>query len=137
MGQSNCTVGVEAVIEGGIHAMRLLWDQKSQEEEWGFLLVDARNAFNKDNRTAILLVVQFDCTSDTQFNFNCYRHWSTLMVRDVDGSGHFLRRKKDVNQWDPLAMILFGIGILLKICEIYTAHPNDMQPWYADDTSVG
>ena len=33
--------GVEAVIEGGIHAMPLLWSQHSQEEYWGFLLIDA------------------------------------------------------------------------------------------------
>ena len=32
---------MEAVIEGGIHVMRLLWQQYAQEEYWGFLLIDA------------------------------------------------------------------------------------------------
>ena len=35
--------GVEAGIEGVIHAARLQWTQHSQEEEWQFLLIDARN----------------------------------------------------------------------------------------------
>ena len=39
--------GVEVGIEGGVHDMRLLWAQYSQEEDWGFLLIDARNTFNE------------------------------------------------------------------------------------------
>ena len=31
--------GVEAVIEGGIHVMRLLWVHHSQEDKWLFLLI--------------------------------------------------------------------------------------------------
>ena len=41
-------------IEGGIHAMHLLWAHNSQEEDWGFLLIDAQNTFNEENRTAML-----------------------------------------------------------------------------------
>ena len=33
--------GLEAGIEGGIHASRLLWQKHAQEEEWAFILVDA------------------------------------------------------------------------------------------------
>ena len=33
-------------IKGAIHATRLQWTQNYQEEELGFLLIDARNAFN-------------------------------------------------------------------------------------------
>ena len=32
---------VEAGIEGGIHAMRVLWEEHSLEEDWRFLLIDA------------------------------------------------------------------------------------------------
>ena len=42
--------GVEAGIYGEIHAMRLMWHQHSQEDDWGFLLIDAHNAFNEENR---------------------------------------------------------------------------------------
>ena len=37
---------VEAGIEGGIHAMHVLWEEHSQEKDWGFLLIDTQNAFN-------------------------------------------------------------------------------------------
>ena len=56
-GTENLAGGVEYGIEGGIHAMHLLWTQHFQEEDWGFLLIDARNAFNEENRTAIILAV--------------------------------------------------------------------------------
>ena len=46
--------GLEAGIEGGIHAVRILWQQHPQEEDWGFLLIDARNVFNEENRTAMM-----------------------------------------------------------------------------------
>ena len=34
--------------------MGVLWEEHAQEEEWGFLLIDARNAFNEENWTAML-----------------------------------------------------------------------------------
>jgi hypothetical protein len=49
---------LEAGVEGGIHAMRLIWEEHKMEEEWGFLLVDARNAFNEGNRIAMLWTVR-------------------------------------------------------------------------------
>ena len=66
--------GVEAGIEGSIHSMRLLWEQHLQEEEWGFLLIDAWNAFNEENWTAMLWAVRHEWPSGAQFTFNCYRH---------------------------------------------------------------
>ena len=47
----------EAGIEGAIHAMRVLFEEHRKEEDWGFLLIDARNAFNEENRTAMLWAV--------------------------------------------------------------------------------
>jgi hypothetical protein len=52
-GMDQLCAGLEAGIEGGIHAMRLLWDMHLAEEEWGFLLVDAKNAFNEGNWRAM------------------------------------------------------------------------------------
>ena len=34
--------------------MQLLWKQHLQEEDWGFLLIDAYNSFNEENWTAML-----------------------------------------------------------------------------------
>ena len=55
----------------------------SQEEDWGFLLIDARNAFTKENRTAMLWDVHNEWPNGTQFTFNCYLHWANLVVRDT------------------------------------------------------
>ena len=38
--------------------------------------------------------VRHEWPSGSQFNFNCYRHWATLVVHNKeDGSGHFLHSK--------------------------------------------
>ena len=130
--------GVEAGIEGAIHSMRLLWGQHSQEEGWGFLLIDARNLFNEDNQTAMLWAVRNEWPGGTQFTFNYYRHWATLVVRDTaDGSGQFLHSKEGVNQGGPLAMIAYGIGVLPLIRDIRRANPRVTQPWYSDDAGAG
>jgi hypothetical protein len=57
-GDNQLCVGLEAGVEGDIHAMRLIWEEHKMEEEWGFLLVDARNAFNEGNRIAMLWTVR-------------------------------------------------------------------------------
>ena len=111
-------------IEGAIHVMRVLWEEHQTEEDWGFLLIDARKAFNEENRTAMLWAVWHEWPSGAQFPFNCYRHRDTLVVRDMgDGSGHFLHSKEGVTQGDPLAMIAYGIGVLSLIRELWSAHP--------------
>jgi hypothetical protein len=49
--------GLEANIKGGIHAIDELWKQRKEEEEWGFLLIDASNAFDEINRTSMLWTI--------------------------------------------------------------------------------
>ena len=53
-GKDQLCAGLEAGIDGAAHAMRQLWEENEGDDEWGFLLVDARNAFNEINRTAAL-----------------------------------------------------------------------------------
>ena len=116
--------GVEAEIGGAIHDARLQWAQHSQEEDWGFLLIDARNAFNEENRKAMLWAIRHKWTSGAQFTYNCYHHWATLVVRNTeDGSGHFLHSKEGVTQGDPLAMITYGIRVLPLIRVLRTDQP--------------
>ena len=62
--------GVEAGIEGGILSMHLLREHHSQKEDWGFLLIDARNTFNEENRTAMLWAVRHEWPRGVQFTFN-------------------------------------------------------------------
>ena len=59
-GTDQLACGVEAGIEGAIHAAHLQWAQHSQEEDWGFLLIDARNTFNEEKRTAMLWAVRHE-----------------------------------------------------------------------------
>ena len=58
--ETQLTGRVEAGIEGVIHAMRVLWEEHKQEEDWGFLLIDTRNAFNMENRTSMLWGVRHE-----------------------------------------------------------------------------
>ena len=57
-GTEHLAGGLEAGIEGGIRTMCLLWSQNSEDEDWGFLLVDTRNAFYEENQMVILWEVQ-------------------------------------------------------------------------------
>ena len=42
--------GLEAGIEGGIHHARSMWDAHvDNDQPWGILMIDARNAFNERN----------------------------------------------------------------------------------------
>ena len=71
----------------------------------------------------MLLAVRNEWPSGAQFTFNCYCHWATLVLRDtLDGSGHFLQSKEGVTQGDPLAIIAYGIRVLLLIRELRGAH---------------
>ena len=57
-------------IEGNIYAMRILWDEHKNEEDWVFLLIDARNAFNEENQKSMIWAVQHEWPSGAQFTFN-------------------------------------------------------------------
>ena len=59
-----------AGIVGGMHVVRLLWQNHAQEEDWGFLLIDTRNLFSEEDRTAMLREVPNEWPSGVQFSFN-------------------------------------------------------------------
>jgi hypothetical protein len=68
--------GPQAGIEGGIHTIRNLWDQCKAEEEWGFLLVDARITSFELNRMVMLWTIRHEWPAGAKFSFNsCYQHW--------------------------------------------------------------
>ena len=86
----------------------------------------------------MLWAVRHKWPSGAHFTFNCYCHWATLVVRDTgDRSGHFLHIKEGVTQGDPLAMILYGIGVLPLIRVLRNTQPQVTQHWYADDAGAG
>ena len=129
--------GLEAGIEGGIHAVEHMWDVHHQEEEWGFLLIDARNAFNEGNRTVMLWTVRHEWPAGARFSFNCYKHWSILVIRGNRGSGVKLFSKEGVTQGDPLAMFCYGLGLLPLIRQLKDEFHDVEQIWYADDAGAG
>ena len=59
--------GLKAGIDGAIHRVQAVWDENLSTEEWGFLLVDANNAFNKINRFGILWTVRHVWPSGDRF----------------------------------------------------------------------
>ena len=56
-GVSQLCSGLQAGIEGAIHAIRELYEEHCGNG-WGVLLVDAKNAFNSLNRSAALWNLQ-------------------------------------------------------------------------------
>ena len=61
--------GLYAAIEGGIHAVRLLWQHHALEEYWELLLIETCNAFNEENHTAMMWAVRHEWPSCAQFAF--------------------------------------------------------------------
>ena len=42
-----------------------------------------------------------------------------------------------MTQGNPLAILVYGIGVLFLIMELRGAHPRVTHPWYADDAGAG
>ena len=136
-GTSQLCAGLEAGIEGAVHAVNALWEVHQHDDDWGFLLVDARNAFNEGNRISFLWTIRHRWPAGARFTFNCYRHWAQLLVRSVDGeAGTILFSKEGCTQGDPLAMIVYGIGMLPLVEKLQQEIPGMFQPWYADDAGA-
>ena len=81
----------------------------------------------------MLWIVRHLCPSRVRFIFNCYRHWSSLGLWKVNGTAIFLHSREVVTQGDPLAMVAYGIGILLMIKIMKAEFPDVIQTWYADN----
>ena len=45
---------IKVVIEGAVHEVQFSWDESLTTEDWGFLIVDANNAFKDINRVGML-----------------------------------------------------------------------------------
>ncbi len=53
-GVDQLCAGLSAGIDDAVHLMQHVWDVSHASEGWGFLLIDAHNAFNELNRTTML-----------------------------------------------------------------------------------
>ena len=59
--------GFKVVTNDAIHRVQALWDKKLSAEEWGVLLVYAKNAFKKINRVIMLWTVRHLWPSGARF----------------------------------------------------------------------
>ena len=64
--------------------------------------------------------------------FNFYHHWSSLVLRNGNGTAIFLHSREVVTQGGPITMITYGIVILPLINNLKREIPDVTQPWYAD-----
>ena len=101
-------------------------DKHHLEGEWGFLLVDAMNTFTKGKLTAMLWTVRHDCPSSAQFEFNCYCHLGTLVCQGLV-QALILYIKEGETQEDPLAMAIYGLGLLPLINALARRVPGTHQ----------
>ena len=122
--------GIKSGIEGAIHAFNDLFDQLAKDG-WGFLLVDASNAFNSVSRPAALWNARILWSRCSRYLFNSYKGFALLMIA---GSEAILLSQEGVTQGDPLAMLLYGIAILPLIRQL--KNPDiSKQNWFADDSA--
>ena len=77
-------------------------------------------------------MVCYLCLSESCFVFNCYRHWSSLILWNGNGMSSFLHSMKGMTQGDPLAMVANGIDVILLIKLLKVRYLGATHPWYAD-----
>ena len=93
------------------------------------LLVDASNAFNHLNRQAALHNIQLRCPPLATVLINTYRMEADLFI-----DGETITSEEGTTQGDPLAMVMYAIGILPLIQRL---NHEVKQVWYADDATAG
>ena len=113
-------------IEYAIHSLRKEFEKPETE---AILLIDAENAFNLLNRELALKNVQILCPALHHALANSYKHPSNLYVKNT-----VLTSTEGTTQGEPLAMAMYGIGII-PLIELLQK-PNVNQKWYADDGSA-
>ena len=118
--------------------MSALWDELSEGEDNGFLMIDADNGFNAYSRIRMLWTIRHLWPAGARFAFNCYKFQSMLIVRDPGGLNYLiLYSREGVTQGDPLSMFCYAIGTLPLIRKLKAMRPDrPHQSWYADDASA-
>ena len=96
------------------------------------LVMDAENAFNSINRTALLWNIRILWPRASRFVFNTYRGWSPLIIKGHDVG---LYSSEGVIQENPLSMFLYALATLPLINQLQS-DPSITQLWYADDSSA-
>ena len=124
-----CT-GLQCGIECTIHAATDL--SNSHDDSYGMLTVEAKNAFNTINRSALLWNIRVLWPHTSRFIFNTYRNQSPLILK---GSTLTLFSSEGIVQGYPLSMFIYAVASLPIIDQMN--HLSDcIQIWYSDDSST-
>ena len=94
----------------------------------------ADNTFNSFSRIQMMWNVRHARPAGTWFAFNCYKHWSFLMVCEPGScSSATIYSKEGVPQGGPFVMVMYdAIGTLRIQKQAIDAYHS----WYEDDSSV-
>ena len=82
--------GVKAVIDEVVHTVQYIWDANSTEENYIFLLVDTKNAFNDINGIGMLWTFHHLWMSGDNFVLNFYRHHYLFVLRNGEGTAKII-----------------------------------------------
>ena len=60
--------GLKVGIDGAVHGVQAIWDENLTTDNWGFLLVYAKNAFNRVNQIGMPWTVRYLWLSGARFS---------------------------------------------------------------------
>jgi hypothetical protein len=133
-----CT-GMPCGTEAAIHSATTIWREHANEPDYGFIQLDASNAFNTINRAAMLYVIRYEWPEAAMFVFNTYKHHGRLTIRSIQGGDPIhLYSQTGITQGCPLSMFCYGLGLLPLIRNSKCQFPQLFHAWLADDgTAAG
>lgn len=115
-------------IKAAIHAMGSVYNNPGWE---GILLADPTDtAFNVLNRQECIRNIQRLCPAKAPLVVNTYCHPACPFV-----GGEAILSREGTDQGNPIAVLMYALGILLLIKHITTK--NTVQAWFADDAGAG
>ena len=132
-GSLQVCAGQAGGCEAAIHAMRSIYDNDSSD---AVLLIDAANAFNSINRSAMLQNIERMCPPAYIYAYNCYAAEARLFVP----GGRELKSKEGTTQGAPPSMAFYAVGLtpfLIQLAKYEPPHPTAKQVSYADDLTGG
>ena len=120
---------------GGGVALEAIW-LLTQEADTGVItLVDARNGFNVMIRLEMLWTVHHHWQAGAMFAFNCYMHWSQLLLCQPGDALVIILSLEGVIQGDPISMLLYGITLVPLEEDLKDMDLTVMSHFCADDAA--
>ena len=73
--------------------------------------------------------------SGAKFPFNCFRHWTQLLLRQPGELPVTILSQEGVNQVNSLSMVFYRIALSPLAEELRAADSGLLSPFYADDAA--